>query len=75
MGRWDNSVLNEAIKQIPSVPFQELHTPCPYAHCFIKADNAGYIQTNICAHESVLNEGQGQWFLFNFIIWQATFIV
>lgn len=51
-------MLNEAIKQIPSVPFQELHTPCPYAHCFIKPDNAGYIQTNICARENVLNEGQ-----------------
>lgn len=49
MGKWDYSVLNEAIKQIPSVPFKALVTQCPYVHCFIEADDAGDIQTNICA--------------------------
>lgn len=49
-GKWDCSVPNEAIKQIPSVPFKALVTQCPYVHCFIEADDAGYFQTNTCAY-------------------------
>lgn len=58
-GKWDCGVPNEAIKQIPSVPFKALVTQCPYVHCFTEAGHAGYIEANTCAHTlNVLNEGQ-----------------